>query len=234
MAFVSWASWQAFRQRCALLGQGAYGVRAFWPCSTTSYGTDYDTVGSLDHAKLPKSQVWYCEVKLISHALMHAGSRLTRTIVWFSDPNFFCFAIMWLLCFSLALEVAEVRWWWSGWSIPCECSLFSLFVLFNRFWVPYNPNPPLLHLVVFLSLSPTLLSAKCRSFPDMFLMDGKRSKASGDHQEILCQEICGNNLDRKKSGFLIVFFSFCPPAPGISLWKNALTVHLFISQEIMG
>lgn len=82
MAFVSLASWQAFRQRCALPGQGAYGVGAF--CSITGYGAVSDTLlallSSLDHVKLPKSQVWYCKVKLISHALMHPGSRLTRTI----------------------------------------------------------------------------------------------------------------------------------------------------------
>lgn len=105
---------------------------------------------------------------------------------------------------------------------------------FNPFWVPFNPNPPLLHLV-FLSLSSTLLSGKCRHFSHMFHMDWKRSKASGDHQGILCQEMCGNHLDGKKKGFLIgFFFPFSPPPSGISLWKNALIVHLFIFQKIMG
>lgn len=114
-----------------------------------------------------KNQVWYCKVKVISHALMHTGSKLTRTIVWLWDTNLFYFAIMWLLCFSLGLEGAEVRWWWFCLSIQRECSLFSPFILFIHFWVPYNPHFPLLQLAVFLSLSPTLLSGKCRSFLDV-------------------------------------------------------------------
>lgn len=42
--------------------------------------------------------------------------------------------------------------------------------------------PSLLCLAVSLTLSPTLILGKCRSFPDKFLTDWKRSKSSGDHQ----------------------------------------------------
>lgn len=74
---------------------------------------------------------------------------------------------------------------------PCLLSLF----LSSRFVPPFPPHPLSLALLVLLavyfSLSPTLLSGKCRSFPDKFLVDWKRSKASGDHQESSAKKCVG-------------------------------------------
>lgn len=70
---------------------------------------------------------------------------------------------------------------------------FSSFLLYLP--PPISQHPLSLALLVLLavyfSLSPTLLSGKCRSFPDKFLVDWKRSKASGDHQESSAKKCVG-------------------------------------------
>lgn len=98
------------------------------------------------------------------------------------------------LTLSLPLSIHEV--------------FFSLLIL--AFWLVLKL---LLHLAVSFSLSPTLIPGKCRSFPDKFLKKQSLWRSSTE----LCQEMCGNSLDGKEKGLLIVFlFS----SPGISQWKK--------------
>ena len=89
---------------------------------------------------------------------------------------------------------------------------FSLLIL--AFWL--MPKL-LLCLAVSFSLSPTLIPGKCRSFPDKFLKKQSLWRSSAE----LCQKMCGNSLDGKEKGLLIVFlFFFSSSTSGISQWKK--------------
>lgn len=76
---------------------------------------------------------------------------------------------------------------------------FSLLIL--AFWLALKL---LLCLAVSFSLSPTLIPGKCRSFPDKLLKQQSLWRSSAE----LCQKMCGNSLDGKEKGLLIVFLSF--------------------------
>lgn len=90
------------------------------------------------------------------------------------------------------------------------CLSFSL--PFFSLCPPISPHPLslalLVLLAVFLSLSPTLLSGKCRSFPDKFLVDWKRSKASGDHQDSSAKKCVGMVWMGRRRAFNCFFSSF--------------------------
>lgn len=78
-------------------------------------------------------------------------------------------------------------------------------------------------------LAPILIPGKCRSFPDKFLMKQSLWRSSAE----LCQKMCGNSLDGKEKGLLIVF-SFFFSSSGFSHWgeKKFGIVPLFILQRI--
>lgn len=110
-------------------------------------------------------------------------------------PSFSALPFLCVLLLSLPVAIAPI--WIEALPRPRFPSLqdtpsLSSFLLVLS---PHSPHPLLLALLVllavFFSLSPTLLSGKCRSFPDKFLVDWKRSKASGDHQESSAKKCVG-------------------------------------------
>ncbi|ROL43224.1 hypothetical protein DPX16_17045 [Anabarilius grahami] len=114
-------------------------------------------------------------------------------------PSFAALPFLVILLFSLPVAIAPI--WIAALPRPrfpssARLSKKALPAFFlSSFLLDISPHPLSLALLVLLavyfSLSPTLLSGKCRSFPDKFLEDWKRSKASGDHQESSAKKCVG-------------------------------------------